>query len=655
MKRYISIFISLYLLAGFTGCNSFLEVDPLDKISKEKLTASEKGLNSLLANVYQRLPMEDFNYVPSHNLNYRTYMGGSNSNNIAMWTDEALKSDGGPQPGREGFSYWPYGDIRQVNIFIETIKEAQEAGTITQAVADRLTGEAYFVRGYIYFALAKRYGGVPIIDKVQDSDYETSGPDALFVPRSTEKATWEFVLADFDRAAKLLPETSSEAYRATKYAAYAVKSRAALHAASVAKYWQEAPLDGEAVTKSLVGMTAADAAAFYDACLDAADKVIKSGYYALYEESPADPDAAASNFQQLFRKGSGTSEYIFGRGYADGTQFSAQGHSFAQFNILNQFNPGCLYYGRFNPTLDMVDLFEDYTDNGQGASAPIVTRTTGEEIVVTGFGNPNTPVDVAALPLKTYDTPYGPFENKDARLKASVILPGSTYSGTEVILQGGMITSDGTSHIYTNEKEEKNGVTYYALGAQSDALFSGFANIGNGENGNWSTTGFGLRKYMPEGESIRSNDLSSTFAYIDVRLAEIYLNYAEAQVESGKGDAAAAGKYLNALRKRAGHTDEIPLTLANVLKERRVELAFEGKRYWDLMRRREFHKEFANKRIKQALVPMIDLRGDAPKYVFVRAYQLPDENRGGATFQPQSYYGAIPNASSDGQVNNPGY
>ena len=108
------------------------------------------------------------------------------------------------------------------------------------------------------------------------------------------------------------------------------------------------------------------------------------------------------------------------------------------------------------------------------------------------------------------------------------------------------------------------------------------------------------------------------------------------------------------MRKRAGHTDNIPLTLENVLKERRVELTFEGQRYWDLMRRREFHKEFASNRIRMALVPMIDLTGAEPKYVFVRAYQLPDENRNGCTFQTIDYYGGIPNASSDGQVNNPG-
>lgn len=50
----------------------------------------------------------------------------------------------------------------------------------------------------------------------------------------------------------------------------------------------------------------------------------------------------------------------------------------------------------------------------------------------------------------------------------------------------------------------------------------------------------------------------------------------------GLGDKELAENYLNALRRRAGHTDRISLTLENVLKERRVEMAFEGKRFWDI-------------------------------------------------------------------------
>lgn len=62
-------------------------------------------------------------------------------------------------------------------------------------------------------------------------------------------------------------------------------------------------------------------------------------------------------------------------------------------------------------------------------------------------------------------------------------------------------------------------------------MFSGFNNVNSGEDANWTATGFGVRKYMPEGESMSPDRLSSTTSYIDMRLAEVYLNYAEAVVE----------------------------------------------------------------------------------------------------------------------------
>ncbi len=70
------------------------------------------------------------------------------------------------------------------------------------------------------------------------------------------------------------------------------------------------------------------------------------------------------------------------------------------------------------------------------------------------------------------------------------------------------------------------------------------------------------------------------FRRIDFRLAEIYLNYAEAVVEngSGYGDRAKAQQYLNDIRHRAALSGNIPLTLDNVKKERRVELALENHR-----------------------------------------------------------------------------
>lgn len=663
MKKNILSIFSLCALMGLSGCNAFLELEPLDKVSPDQLLETEGGVKALLANIYTMIPMEDFNYRPNAGFNQRGYDGVNETTNLAFLTDEATRSDGGVGIGYEGFNYWPYGDIRQVNIFMQNVEKAKEAGTISVADADRMTGEAHFARAYMYYGLVKRYGGVPLIDKVQDDDYANGGPGAVAVPRSTELDTWKFVLNECTLAAATLPDATSgsDLYRVTKWAAYALKSRVALHAASVAKYWNLAPLAGEAVTQKLVGgMTSADADAFYKECIEASKFLIENSGKSLYKPAPATVKEAASNFQALFLNDQ-NEEIIFSKAYLNGTTNTNQGHSYAQFNILPQVNPGALKYGRFNPMLEIVDLFEDYTDDGTGKSAKIVTRTDGnEDAYIANFHNMNNASVVNTLmsvPFVKYNDLYEPFANKDARLLASVVVPGSSYAGTEIIIQGGFIKDNNSYVAYSNESTQKNGTTYYALGAEGKTMFSGFNNVNSGEDANWTATGFGVRKYMPEGESMSPDRLSSTTSYIDMRLAEVYLNYAEAVVENGSGfgDKELAENYLNALRRRAGHTDRISLTLESVLKERRVEMAFEGKRFWDMNRRREFHTEFSNNRIRKALVPMLDLRGAEPKYVFARVNYFGDETRGGRTFQNINYYRGIPNIATNGLVQNPGH
>ena len=663
MKKNILSIFSLCALMGLSGCNAFLELEPLDKVSPEQLLETEGGVKALLANIYTMIPMEDFNYRPNNGFNQRGYDGVNETTNLAFLTDEATRSDGGVGIGYEGFNYWPYGDIRQVNIFMQNVEKDKEAGTISVADADRMTGEAHFARAYMYYGLVKRYGGVPLIDKVQDDDYADGGPGAVAVPRSTELDTWKFVLNECTLAAATLPDATSgsDLYRVTKWAAYALKSRVALHAASVAKYWNLAPLAGEAVTQKLVGgMTSADADAFYKECIEASKFLIENSGKSLYKPAPATVKEAASNFQALFLNDQ-NEEVIFSKAYLNGTTNTNQGHSYAQFNILPQVNPGALKYGRFNPMLEIVDLFEDYTDDGTGKSAKIVTRTDGnEDAYIPNFHNMNNASVVNTLmsvPFVKYNDLYEPFANKDARLLASVVVPGSSYAGTEIIIQGGFIKDNNSYVAYSNESTQKNGTTYYALGAEGETMFSGFNNVNSGEDANWTATGFGVRKYMPEGESMSPDRLSSTTSYIDMRLAEVYLNYAEAVVENGSGfgDKELAENYFNALRRRAGHTDRISLTLESVLKERRVEMAFEGKRFWDMNRRREFHTEFSNNRIRKALVPMLDLRGAEPKYVFARVNYFGDETRGGRTFQNINYYRGIPNIATNGLVQNPGH
>lgn len=653
-KIIVSISITVIILL-LTACNNFLKIEPLDRVPGSQLFSDAAGVKTVLATIYNKIPMEDFNFEPAYGFNFH---GRSSGNSDGGWsitgqTDHAvINSHGGSQPGSPVTGYWDYNGIRQVNQFFETLASLTDIDGPTRK---RLESEGHFVRAYIYFALARRYGGVPLITDVQKMSSNGDNSD-LYVPRSTEKATWDFVLNECDLAIANLPTTTSTAdgaLRATKFAAYALKSRVALHAASVAKYWDTAPLTGEAVTTKLVGgMTITDANNYYLQCLNASKEIIDNSGKQLYKPNPANRTEAAKNFQTIFENPNAADiEVIFKKCYIDGSSTSQQGHCTDLWFLPAQTKIGSLYMGgRYSVTLDLVDLFEDYTDNGTGTSVPVKTRTDGVE---NDFAAKPATFDLSK-PYIYYDNQFDIFANKDARLLGSVILPGSVFKNTLMNMQGGLVTATGTRLMFTSSSAVGlDGKTYYAYGASSPSGYSAYGNLGK-EDENYSITGFCLKKFLQEAKTVNANYWSSTQPWIDFRLAEIYLNYAEAAIESGKGDASLAKTYLNALRKRAGHTDEIPATLNNILKERQVELAFEGHRYWDLIRRRTYHTVF-NATNRKALVPVLDLRQNPPKYLFVRAYTYFDVDRGGRTFNPQSYYLSIPGVATNNLIQNPEY
>jgi len=653
-RKIISYICGFTLLLAFAGCTDMLELKPLDKTSAEDLLASTNGLRTLMATLYNAIPMEDFDFTPADGGFKRYGWGGGmvSTYRLPMYTDEGIAS-AGTSIGPVNISYWPYSDIRRVNLFFESL-EAVKANLVLSTY-EQLKSDAHFVRAYIYFGMAKRFGGVPIIDRVLDGDYVAgSANEALFIPRSTEKATWEFILAECDLAILNLPAVTNSAdgtYRATKWAALALKSRVALYAASIAKYWSNAPLTGPAVDAGLAKMVPADANAFYQACIDASTTLITTGPYALYKPNPANPAEAAKNYQNLFL--TSNEEIIFTKAYLDGTALSNQGHSWDILYNPSQTAPGFHKWGRFSINLDFVDLYEDYTDDGTGASAPIRTRTDGVENSY--YSNPV--VVNLANPYIKYNDPFEPFANKDARLLASVIVPGSTWKNTKIIIQGGIVKTTGVATIYANTSETVGGTTYYSYGAQGTTGFSGFYGMGSADDANFTSTGFLVKKYLQEAVTVKGISNSSMTKYIDFRLAEIYLNYAEAVVESGLGSAATAQGYINALRKRAGHNITLPvaLTIANVQKERKVELAFENFRYWDLFRRREFHTLFNNTR-RKVLVPMVDLRTGSPKYIFIRANNYYDDFANGRTFNAATgYYQSIPGRDVNKLIENPGF
>lgn len=626
--------ITLYLFAALflVSCSEFLDLRPLDKVDAEALFLNPAGVQAYMANLYYQLPIEDFAYVPQNGT--FNFHGNNNGKFQAYSTDEAVHSEAnlsGFYHGTYEHNWWVAGYqlLRDVNLLINTLPTLD----LKEEDFKNYMGEAYFIRAYTFLALARRYGGVCLITELQNYEGDVN---ALKVPRSTEKDTWDQVLKDCDNAVENLPVIwpGNQQRRPTKWAAYALKSRAALHAASIAKYWNTAPLSGEAVDLGLVGIDASEANRYYEECIKASEAIMNSSVFSLYKPSPASPAEAAENYRSMFETPSiASSEVIFLKGWT----ILTLGHSYDFWLQPNQTSAGAPHPGRMNPSLDFVDSYECYSNPGY--SAPIVTTEDGNITDYSGYSSSKN--------YLRFDNPYDIFADKDARLWGTVVLPGTTWKGTTIVIQGGYVKPDGVAVIESKASIVVNGVTYYTYGAADYTGYSGFEVLG----GRMTKSGFSFKKFLSQ-QDLPAELRSSTTDWIDFRYAEILLNYAEAVVESGytqNNAQSTAEQALNSIRRRAAHTVDIPLNLENVLRERKVELAFENKRQWDLVRRREYHSQL-NNTIRHVLIPLLDLRVDPPKYIFIRRNAAREKFR---TFAVKEYYRSIPGVDASGLVQNP--
>lgn len=203
----------------------------------------------------------------------------------------------------ENFEYWPYSRIRDINVFLAAIETNK--GKYTEDKYKEYLGEGHFLRAYYYFGLAKRYGGVPLIDEVQDP---TADIETLQVPRSTEYDTWKHIYEDLKYAMENASSDKASIHRATRYAAAALMSRAMLYAGRIAKYNQHTGITGPASEAGLMGISAGYAQEFFQYAYDAC-KFLQDAGYKLH--TGADKTTA---FVEVFTKDE-TEEDIFVKAY----------------------------------------------------------------------------------------------------------------------------------------------------------------------------------------------------------------------------------------------------------------------------------------------------------------------------------------------------
>lgn len=601
------------LLFGSSACSNYLEKETFDIITPDKVWSDSKLIDAVLVGMYYYVQMEDFDYW---------YRDPWRLQNISSMADDAQGSFQKDPLFNNGNTTYTYEDalfeqkfsdvykyIRNCNDFLYQIEVSK---ILTEDKKKELAAEVRFIRAMHYFTLVKRYGGVPLIKESQE--YDPSNLEELRVPRNTEKEIYDFIVSECQEASQDLPETRSAEgkYRADKYTTLSLCSRAALYAGSIARYGT-VQLDG------LVGIPSSEADRYFQASYDASKTIIESGKYSLYNKKP---DDKSQNYCDMFLKGNGDNgEYIFQK------QFSVAGgkaHSWDKRNAPFSYRGGGWGCG-IAPTLELVEAYE-YVDGSEGTLK--LEDQNGKQL--------------------RFDNPYDLFANKDPRLYASVFLPGSPCKGSTVDWKRGIIVSDNERYQATSQPDGGNtavvnGVTYSTSGKD-----------GGADVGDASKTGFYQKKFFDETlEDMNMNKSETPWPVF--RLGEMYLNLAEAAIELNKPSEALDA--VNKIRERAGIALLSSINMDKVRHERRVELAFESHRFWDLKRWRVAHLDVAQGGLNgfrgTALYPWYDIRDG--KYVFERGKNSPKQVR---IFLEKNYYSKINQDdmnSNPNLVQNPGY
>ncbi len=618
--KYIPIV--LLLIAGVSCKKDWLERTPKSILTDAQVWNDPTQLLALIANYYDR--------IPTHmGLNNVTENSGtlvlSNWRNMADY-DDAMWSGNSNDEGRNNiptypadkWNYWDYALIRDINLSLEKM---EELGTrLTPEVKQQFNAEFRFIRAWIYFELVRRMGGVPLVTTQLIYDY--SGDVTPYqVPRAKEEAVYDFIASEMDDIKDKLDNAGAGeaggASRANRYAALALKSRAMLYAASLAKYnniGQHVSTPG-----GEVGISAGRADEYYQKSLAASQEIINSGVYSL----KASAESPAQAFYEGVTKKAGNNEAIFVKDFLSSKN---KRHGFTYENIARSIREDNLSSAQVVPTLNLVEAF-DYLDGSPGT---LKTRTADNSDYI------------------YYDKPEDIFSNKDARLLGTILYPGSTFKGYTIEMQAGVKEWSGSS--YQTIEGGQLGVQY-TDGGLLVAAAGPHRSIQDVSN-----TGFYMHKYIDDAPGSSTRGILSDIWWVWIRLGEVYLNAAEAAFELGETDDALT--YINTLRERAGFGPNSlsSLTIDKIRNERRVELAFEDHRFWDLKRWRIADQVWNGNvnnpnSVLYALYPYRVIRPGDPrhgKYVFDKL-QAP-RFVAPRFFQARNYYNFIPQNVLD---NNP--
>ncbi len=596
LSKYTSFVLLLFFLSGCA--ENWLDREPQNLILEDQIWNDPKLITGLLANYYDRLPAHT-----TLNTGWAEFAAYDE----AMWSNNDDGRNNIISYPFDRWRLWDYGLIRDINLALENIEKFSTKLSAIQK--SQFSAELRFVRALVYFDHVKRMGGVPIVTKQLIYDFN-GDPSYLQQPRNKEEEVYDFIASELDAIKDQLGNAGSNT-RANKFTAMALKSRAMLYAGSIARYNSKmaSPIStpgGE------VGIPAARAADYYTKALAASEEVINSGMYRLYQTNPN----LGENFYDAITKKTSNQEVILAQDYLTSKD---KRHGFTYDNIARNVREDNLSSSSITPSLNLVEDYE-YLD---GTSGELRTR------------------NAAGSDYVYYDNLQDIFANKDARLYGTVIYPGTSFRGTPVQIQAGVKLWNASTNSFQNVESNTLGSTY-----EDGGLLTGSSGPQRSQT-EVTNSGFYLRKYVDQTAMSSTRGIRSDMWWVRFRLGEIYLNASEAALELGK--TADALKYVNIIRERAGFGANSlkSLSIEKLQNERRVELAFEDHRVWDLKRWRIAHEVWNGNAsnpdaVIYALYPYRVVRPGHPthgKYVFDKL--VAPRFRAPRFFQMGNYYSSI--------------
>lgn len=530
LKGFINFIGIGLILISLSSCSdslsSYLHNEPKDVVSSEVQWASETSADLFLNDIYGSLPNywnspENLdNFTDDNDVNY--YYTSFNWKKGIVNPSSSNYTVWGGTTGPADLTNWgdTYRKVRKCNTFIQQIKKHKE--NYSEEWFHQRLDEARFLRAYFYSEFFTKIGGIPIITKPLNR--RTMGEDELYKERATFKEFVDFLTSE-------LTSIVQNGYLEVKYGPGDPNAgRATLGAALMLKGWIQLFAASPAFNASVPAVGANPGG-----CCG----------YGNYKKSRW--QKAAKTFKKFINKWGNYQPYGLYQGelgtlwygeneYHSGVIWDRQivpnvmGSSFEQYGGPVWVNGAYYTWGNYNPTQELVDAF--FMANGKAIDEP-------------GSG---------------YD-PQNPYANRGDRFYAWIVYDGAYYY---------MDWMSNPDTIYTRIDK---------VHPKDNEIDFGTDDVSN--------TGYFFKKKLDPDVRPGSGAVGDQ-NYIYYRYAEVLLGYAEAKNE-WSGPDPSVYRAINKIRNRAGLPDLEPGLTQDEMRqaihqERRVELSFEQKRYYDIIR-----------------------------------------------------------------------